>query len=120
MLDDPALDRVFYALADPTRRAMLRGLADGERNITALVEPFAMSFAGASKHIRVLEVAGLVSRRVEGRKHLCRIEPLPLAVADEWLRFYEAFWNARLDQLTELLRAADRTEKSADPIPSPR
>lgn len=106
-----ALDRVFYALSDSTRRAMLRGLADGERNISELAQPFAMSFAGASKHVKVLETAGLVSRRVEGRKHLCRIETAPLAAAEEWLRFYERFWNARLDVLDTLLRDEDQPPK---------
>jgi DNA-binding transcriptional ArsR family regulator len=102
-----ALDGVFHALADPTRRAMLRTLAGGERNITELAAPFSMTFAAASKHVRVLESAGLVRRRVQGRTHLCRIEPLPLAAATEWLRFYEGFWNDRLDRLEEMLREED-------------
>jgi DNA-binding transcriptional ArsR family regulator len=102
-----ALDRVFYALADSTRRAMLRGLAGGERNISELAAPFAMSFAGASKHVKVLEVAGLISRRVDGRRHVCRLKPLPLAAADDWLRFYEGFWNDQLDALDALLKGED-------------
>jgi len=87
---------------------MLRSLTGGERNIGQLAQPFAMSFAAASKHVKVLESAGLVRRRVLGRTHLCRLEPKPLAVADEWLRFYEGFWTDRLDGLDELLRAEDR------------
>ena len=103
----PALDGVFRALADPTRRAMLRSLAGGERNIGELAAPHSMSFAAASKHVRVLEAAGLVRRRVEGRAHLCRIEPAPLAAADEWLRFYEAMWTGKLGALDAMLKAED-------------
>jgi DNA-binding transcriptional ArsR family regulator len=103
-MNESALDGVFHALSDPTRRAMLAQLAAGERNIGELAAPFAMSFAAASKHVKVLEGAGLVQRRVEGRSHICRIEPAPLAAADAWLRFYERFWSARLDVLEDLLR----------------
>lgn len=102
-----SLDRVFHALADPTRRSMLRVLADGEHKIGDLAAPFSMSFAAASKHVKVLEGAGLVRRRVQGRSHLCRIEPAPLAAATEWLRFYERFWAGRLDTLEALLRGDD-------------
>jgi DNA-binding transcriptional ArsR family regulator len=102
------LDDVFHALADPTRRAMLQRLAAGERNIGELAAPFRMSFAAASKHVRVLENAGLVRRRVQGRLHICRIEPAPLAAAEEWLRYYERFWTKRLDALDALLKAEDR------------
>jgi DNA-binding transcriptional ArsR family regulator len=98
-----SLDDVFHALADPTRRAMLRSLAGGERNIGELAAPFRMSFAAASKHVRVLESAGLVRRRVQGRSHICRIEPAPLAAAEEWLRYYERFWTKRLEALDALL-----------------
>lgn len=100
-----ALDRVFYALSDQTRRAMLRGLAAGERNIGELAAPFAMSFAGAAKHVKVLEAAGLISRRIEGRRHVCRLEGRPLGAADDWLRFYERFWNEQLDGLETLLQS---------------
>jgi DNA-binding transcriptional ArsR family regulator len=102
------LDDVFHALADPTRRAMLRSLAAGERNIGELAAPFRMSLAAASKHVKVLESAGLVRRRVQGRSHICRIEPAPLAAAEEWLHYYEGFWTKRLDALDALLRAEDR------------
>jgi DNA-binding transcriptional ArsR family regulator len=102
-----ALDGVFHALADPTRRAMLRSLATGERNIGELAAPFRMSLAAASKHVKVLESAGLVRRKVQGRSHICRIEPSPLAAADRWLRYYERFWNKRLDALEALLKAED-------------
>ena len=101
------LDNVFHALAHPARRAMLRSLAAGERNIGELAAPFRMSFAAAAKHVKVLERAGLVRRKIAGRRHLCRIEPSPLAAAERWLRFYERFWSRRLDALEALLKAED-------------
>jgi DNA-binding transcriptional ArsR family regulator len=108
VLQNPAsLDGVFHALADPTRRAMLRSLAAGQRTIGELAAPFSMSFTAASKHVRVLERAGLVRRRIEGRTHICRLDPAPLAAADAWLRFYETFWNERFDTLDALLKAED-------------
>jgi DNA-binding transcriptional ArsR family regulator len=106
-LQSAQLDHVFHALADPTRRAMLRSLAGGERKIGDLATPFSMSFAAASKHVRVLEAAGLVRRRVEGRAHICRIEAEPLRDAEEWLRFYEGFWSGKLDALEAALLADD-------------
>jgi DNA-binding transcriptional ArsR family regulator len=102
------LDRVFHALTDPTRRHMLRSLAARERTVSELAEPFAMSLAAASKHVKVLEKAGLVRRTVQGRTHFCRLDPQPLAGAAEWLEFYSRFWNERLDVLEELLRHPDR------------
>ncbi len=101
------LDSVFRALGDPTRRGMLRRLADGERSIGELGAPTRMSFEGASKHVRVLERAGLVQRTVVGRTHVCRLRATPLAAADDWLRFYERFWNRQLDALDALLKAQD-------------
>ena len=105
--DSPQLDTVFHALGDPTRRRMLHELAGGERTVGALAEPFSMSLAAASKHIKVLERAGLVRREVKGRTHHVRLEPRPLASAHEWLSFYAAFWNQRLDVLERLLRDED-------------
>lgn len=107
------LDRVFGALSDPTRRAMLRRLAGGERTVGELAEPFDMSFAAAAKHVKVLERAGLLSRTIEGRSHRCRIEAGPLAAADRWLAFYERFWSLRLDDLDRALmrNAAKRSRK---------
>ena len=103
-LQTPQLDTIFHALGDGTRRRMLRELADGERTVGQLAQPFAMSLAAASKHIRVLESAGLIRREVRGRTHLCRIEAGPLASAQQWLSFYERFWTDRLDALERLLR----------------
>ncbi|MEN3747306.1 metalloregulator ArsR/SmtB family transcription factor [Sphingomonas sp. HF-S3] len=97
------LDATFQALADPTRRFMLASLASGEKSIGELAQPFAMSFAGASKHVKVLEGAGLVARRKVGRTQLCRLRPDPLAEAQQWLRQWETFWTTRLDRLDALL-----------------
>lgn len=105
--DSPQLDVVFRALGDATRRGMLASLALGEKSIGELAEPFAMSLAGASKHVKVLEDAGLVRREVRGRSHICRLEAGPMASADQWLRHYERFWTGRLDALEQLLRQDD-------------
>jgi DNA-binding transcriptional ArsR family regulator len=98
------LDRVFRALADHTRRAMLERLARGEQTVGELAAPYRMSLAAASKHIQTLERAGLVTRTVRGRIHYCRIDPRPLARADDWLRAYERLWDTRIERLAELLR----------------
>jgi DNA-binding transcriptional ArsR family regulator len=83
---------------------MLGRLAGRELTVGELAEPLAMSLAAASKHIRVLERAGLVGRTVDGRRHVCRLEPAPLASAAAWLRFYERYWTERLQALEELFR----------------
>jgi len=106
------LDRVFGALSDPTRRAMLRRLAGGARTVGELAEPFAMSFAAAAKHVKVLEQAGLLSRTIEGRSHRCRIEAGPLAAADRWLAYYERFWSLRLDDLERALTRNNTAKRS--------
>ena len=97
------LTLTFSALADPTRRSILTRLAEGEATVSELAEPFAMSFAAAAKHVKVLEQAGLLSRTIEGRSHHCRIEAGPLAAADRWLAYYERFWSLRLDDLERAL-----------------
>ncbi|MBN8815801.1 MAG: winged helix-turn-helix transcriptional regulator [Sphingomonas sp.] len=97
------LDLTFAALADPTRRAMLASLASGERSVGELAAPFAMSFAGAAKHVGVLERAGLVERRRAGRQQLCRLKADRLREADQWLRQWEQFWNASLDRLEAII-----------------
>jgi DNA-binding transcriptional ArsR family regulator len=98
------LDLVFRALSDQTRRAMLERLAKGEHTVGELASPYRMSLAAASKHIQTLERAGLVRRTVRGRIHYCRIDPRPLARADDWLREYERLWDTRIERLVELLR----------------
>ena len=101
------MDSIFHALGDATRRQMLRDLSRGEHTVSELAKPFAMSLAAASKHIKVLEGAGLIRREVKGRTHVCRLEPGPLASAHEWLGFYERFWTDRLDALERRLREED-------------
>ncbi|WP_428630919.1 ArsR/SmtB family transcription factor [Sphingopyxis sp.] len=103
--DSQTLDTIFHALGDATRRAMLGDLAAGERTVGELAQPFAMSLAAASKHIKVLEAAGLVRRDVRGRTHICSLDPVPLMSADQWLGIYRRFWTDRLDALEQLLRA---------------
>jgi len=102
------LDAVFRALADPTRRAMVRNLSRQPRSVGELAEPFEISLAAASKHIKVLEGAGIVQREVQGRTHVCRLDARPLHAGMEWMRQYEQFWNQRLDTLESLLRTEDR------------
>lgn len=102
------LDLTFAALADPTRRAMLASMAGRELSIGELAAPHAMSFAGASKHIRALERAGLVERRKAGRTQLCRLRAEPLDEADKWLRQWEVFWERRFDDLDNLLNRMDQ------------
>jgi DNA-binding transcriptional ArsR family regulator len=104
------LDETFRALADPTRRGMLARLALGEKSIGELAEPFAMSFAGASKHVKVLEEAGLIARRKVGRTHLISIEAKPLEEAERWMRQWERFWNSRLDRLQALVESGGKGE----------
>src|SRR5690349_14937586 len=98
-----ALNRVYGAIADPTRRAILTALAGRELKVGTLAGRFAISFNGVSKHVKVLERAGLVRRRVRGREHWLRMRPQPLREAARWLDHYRSFWNARLDALEELL-----------------
>ena len=92
-----SLDELFHALAHDARRDMLARLAGAPLTVGELAEPLSMSLAAASKHVQVLERVGLVRRTVEGRPHICALEPRPLASALAWLRFYEPFWNERLD-----------------------
>lgn len=96
------LDGVFHALAHTARRDMVARLAERELTVGELAEPLEMSLAAASKHIAVLERAGLVRRTVLGRRHVCRLDPQPLAGADAWLRYYQRYWSEQLHALDEL------------------
>ena len=111
-LQTAQLDSVFHALGDATRRRMLQALADRERTVGELAEPFAISLAAASKHIRALEQAGLIRREIRGRTHHCRLAPDGLASAHRWLSHYERFWTGRLDRLDRLLREEDARKTS--------
>jgi DNA-binding transcriptional ArsR family regulator len=98
------LDRTFSALSDPTRRAILTRLADGEASVTELAAPFAMSLPAVSKHLKVLERAGLISRGRRAQWRPCRLEVEPLKTAADWLEEYRAQWEVRLDRLDRYLR----------------
>ena len=97
------LDQTFLAIADPTRRAILARLREGEARVTELAEPFDMSLNGVSKHVRILERAGLVQRRVEGRVHHISFDGRPLAEAASWIETQRRFWEDRLDGLERFL-----------------
>src|SRR4030081_304009 len=97
------LDATFAALADPTRRAILARLASGEASVMELAEPFAMSQPAISKHLKVLERAGLISRSRDAQRRPCRLEPAPLAQATQWLERYRFFWEGSFDRLDALL-----------------
>ena len=114
-LEAPQLDSVFHALGDATRRQMLHSLAEGERTVGQLAQPFSISLAAASKHIKALENAGLIRREVRGRTHLCHLEPGPLASAHQWLNYYERYWTNRLDRLEQLLREGDAAKSESPP-----
>ncbi len=107
----PALDRSFAALADPTRRAILARLADSPTRVTDVAAPFAMSLNAVSKHVKVLERAGLVRRLRTGREHLLVLEPAPLREVARWAARYERFWNERLDRLELFLEAEGKEER---------
>jgi DNA-binding transcriptional ArsR family regulator len=103
MSADP-LSAVFSALADPTRRAILARLKQGEATVTELAEPFDMTMPAITKHLKVLERAGLISRGREAQWRPCRLEPEPLREATDWLEEYREFWEARFDRLEDFLR----------------
>lgn len=113
----PTLDRVFHALAHPARRAILRQLTDTERNLSELAAPLKMTFQAASKHVRVLERARLVKRRVVGRTHLCRVEGSPLAEASEWLTEYRESWEKNFQRLDALLDEMQRDANTGNRKP---
>jgi DNA-binding transcriptional ArsR family regulator len=112
-LEAERLDATFAALADPTRRAILAQLASGPAAVTELAQPFAMSQPAVSKHLKVLERAGLVSRGREAQRRPCRLEPRPLQVATDWLEDYRSLWEERyqgLDTLLDELQTASRED----------
>jgi DNA-binding transcriptional ArsR family regulator len=111
MTRQPDLDHTLRALADPTRRAILRRLSQGEARVTELAQPFAMSLNAVSKHIRMLERADLVRRRRAGREHLLSFNPAPLDDAADWIEAQRAFWSARLDALERELRKPETPPK---------
>src|SRR5690348_8400051 len=110
MLPD-GLDVTFAALADPTRRAILARLAKGEATVMELAEPFAMSQPAISKHLKVLERAGLVTRGRDAQRRPCRIEASPLREANDWLLRYRDLWEARFERIDDLLEELKEKEK---------
>jgi DNA-binding transcriptional ArsR family regulator len=114
------LDAVFSALADPTRRAILERLAGGSLRVTELAAPFEISLPAVSRHLRVLQQAGLIGREVEGRVHHCRLEAAAMKEAADWLSVYRRFWEARLDALADFLagvQAEESSQPGADAVP---
>ena len=100
MVEDRVLDRTYAALADPTRRALLVALRTGAARITDLAEPIPMSFAGVSRHVSVLEEAGLIRREIRGREHWLSVNPDGLGQAERWIKDQSSFWSTRADALT--------------------
>lgn len=110
-MSEDALNRTFAALADPTRRAILARLRTGEASVGVLAEPFGMSLPAISKHLRVLEQAGLVTRGREAQWRPRRLSADPLALVDSWLDDYRSFWNDSLDRLDDYLQDLQRKER---------
>jgi len=109
---DP-LSTTFSALADPTRRAILARLAAGEASVTELAEPFDMTLPAVSKHLKVLERAGLIARNREAQWRRCRLDPAPLRTASDWLEHYREFWEQRFDRLEAYLAELQQESKKA-------
>jgi DNA-binding transcriptional ArsR family regulator len=105
------LDAVFGALADPTRRAILSRLASGDASVNEIAEPFAISQPAISRHLRVLEEAGLIERDIDGKRRPARLNARPMAEAARWLTAFREFWSGSLDQLDSLLAELQPTKK---------
>lgn len=105
--EPPSLDQIFSALSDPTRRAILLRLTDGEATVSEVAEPFKMTAPAISKHLRVLEEAGLITRRKDGRTHYLHLKASALKDASDWLAHYKAFWEAQIDSLERYLQETD-------------
>lgn len=106
-----SLNRTFAALADPTRRRILARLAHGERCVTDLARPYSMSLPAVSKHLRVLENAGLIRRRRDGRVHSLKLEAAPMKQASRWIEEYRRFWEGSLDRLDKYLKKLQASEE---------
>lgn len=115
MLAPDHLSATFQALADPTRRAILARLSQGEASVTELAAPFSMSMPAISKHLKVLERASLISRGKEAQWRPCKLEPAPLEAASNWVEEYRAMWEARFDRLDAFLQEVQEKEKEAKP-----
>lgn len=111
------LSLTFAALADPTRRAILARLAQGEATVKELAEPFALSLPGVSKHLKVLQRAGLISQGRKAQWRPCRLEPAPLHAVDDWVDRYRHLWEERFDRLDEYLRELQQEENDGPDDP---
>ena len=116
---DPLLDRVFAALADPTRRGVLASLSAGSLPVTELAAPHEMSLPGFMKHLRVLEAAGLIARLKEGRVVSCTLQARPMKDAVDWMAHYEKFWSDKLDSLARYLYQQEELQTWHKPAPRP-
>jgi len=107
------LNNIFGALSDPTRRAMLVRLSEEEISVAELAKPFSITKSAITKHLKVLENAGLLQRTIDGRIHYCRLNPKPLAEASDWISFYKKFWNQKLDGLDSFLSQSSNKDSSS-------
>jgi DNA-binding transcriptional ArsR family regulator len=110
-MQEPTLDQTFTALADPTRRAILARLANGEASVSELAQPFDMSLPAISKHLKVLERAGMITRGRDAQFRPCRLEPRALKAASDWLESYRIFWEQSLNNLEDYLKELQGKEK---------
>ena len=114
MVESDPLSNTFGALADPTRRAILSRLASGEASVSELAEPFKMSLPAVSKHLKVLERAGLIARGREAQWRPCRLEAAPLKEVDDWVQHYRQFWEQSFDRLDGYLQELKKTEPTKE------
>lgn len=114
----PTLDRVFHALADPTRRAVIQQLGRGTATVSELAKPFDMALPSFMQHIGVLEASGLIGSKKVGRVRTCKIKPKELAAAETWLNQQRAFWEGRADRLVEYVETLTSEENKNDPAKS--
>lgn len=108
--NDDVLDPIFTALSDPTRRAMIARLKAGEMSVADLAKPFAVSKSAITKHLKMLERAQLLERRIEGRTHFCRLNPRPLQEINDWISHYTVFWNDKFDALEQFVECQFKEE----------
>lgn len=111
----PSLDDAFFALSDPTRRSIIERLGAREAGVTELAEPHAMSLPAISRHLRVLEQAGLITRRIEGRQHFLRVNPDPLLQVRRWIDRHRVFWEGSFDRLAAQLDRSTAVSKTTKP-----
>lgn len=110
-MNEASLNQVFSALSDPTRRGMLAQLAEGEANVRSLAQRYEMSQPAISKHLRVLESAGLITRTKRGRENIVRVDPRPIEDARTWIGYYARFWRQQFDDVEQYLQAKRTAKK---------